>query len=120
MVLQLNPQVPLLSSTTWRWFLTLSLLYGLHLAVTFYVAMVIRNALEDFHCQHLSDEQMKQLNPIIRDAVCTALHAFENCESSPQAREFVDFNFMLIPKYWEKPGLLRDYLRLWEAGPGSC
>jgi predicted AlkP superfamily phosphohydrolase/phosphomutase len=42
LVLQLNPQVPLLSASTWRWFSTLSLLYGLHLAVTFYVMIVIR------------------------------------------------------------------------------
>ena len=26
-----------------------------------YLAMVIRNALEDFHCRHLADEQMKEL-----------------------------------------------------------
>ncbi|MBP7936463.1 MAG: hypothetical protein KA354_17630 [Phycisphaerae bacterium] len=83
-----------------------------------HIAMVIRNAMEDFHHEHLTDAQMKQLNPIIRNVVCTALHAFENCEHSRHAREFMDFNFMLIPKYWEKPELLRDYLRLWEASPG--
>ena len=42
LVLQLNPQVPLLSATTWRWFLTLSLVYGLHLSVMFYVVIVVR------------------------------------------------------------------------------
>ena len=42
LVLQLNPQVPLLSSTTWRWFLTLDLTYGLHLAVAFYALIVTR------------------------------------------------------------------------------
>ena len=41
-VLQLNPQIPLLSNTTWRWFATLALLYGVHLAVTFYVIIVVR------------------------------------------------------------------------------
>jgi hypothetical protein len=25
-----------------------------------YIAMVIRNAMEDFHCQHLTDDQMKE------------------------------------------------------------
>ena len=84
-----------------------------------YIAMVVRNAMEDFHHDHLSDEQMKQLNPIIRNGVCTALHAFENYEDSPQARQFVDFNFMLIPKYWEKPELLDNYLRLWGGDPGA-
>ena len=42
LVLQLNPHVPLLSDTTWRWFVTLSLFYGVHLAVLFYVLMVTR------------------------------------------------------------------------------
>ena len=42
LVLQLNPQIPLLSDTTWRWFATLALLYGVHLAVTFYVIIVVR------------------------------------------------------------------------------
>jgi predicted AlkP superfamily phosphohydrolase/phosphomutase len=42
LVLQLNPQVPLVSDTTWRWYLTLCLFYGVHLAVTFYVAIVVR------------------------------------------------------------------------------
>ena len=41
-VLQLNPEVPLLSSTVWRWFATLAIVYGVHLAVIFYVLMVAR------------------------------------------------------------------------------
>ena len=39
-VLQLNPNVPLLSGTTWRLFVTLALFYGVHLAVLFYLLMV--------------------------------------------------------------------------------
>jgi hypothetical protein len=42
LVLQLNPQIPLVSDTTWRWYLTLCLFYGVHLAVTFYVFIVVR------------------------------------------------------------------------------
>src|SRR5512134_1978169 len=42
LVLQLNPQVPLFSATTGRWFMTLGLLYGVHLAVLSYVVMVGR------------------------------------------------------------------------------
>lgn len=42
LVLQLNPQVPFASATTWRWFATLGILYGVHLAVVFYVVMVVR------------------------------------------------------------------------------
>ena len=42
LVLQLNPHVPLLSATTLRWFAALGALYGIHLAVLFYVLMVAR------------------------------------------------------------------------------
>ena len=42
-----------------------------------YIAIVVRNAMEDFHCKHLSDEQMKELNPIIRNAIYTALYAYD-------------------------------------------
>ena len=41
-VLQLNPEVPLLSATPWWWFLTLGMLYGVHFAVLFYVILVAR------------------------------------------------------------------------------
>jgi hypothetical protein len=42
LVLQINPEIPLLSGTTWRWFTTLGLLYGVHLAVASYLLMVLR------------------------------------------------------------------------------
>jgi hypothetical protein len=77
-----------------------------------YIAMVIRNTMEDFHVKYLSDKQMKELNPIIRNAVYTALYASENYEKSIAAKQFVDFNVNLIPEYWEQPKLLSDYLRL--------
>jgi hypothetical protein len=76
------------------------------------IAMVIRNALEDFHCRHLSDEQMRELNPIIRNAVCTALHAVKRCDVSPAARSFLDFHTRMIPKYWERPVLLTEFLEM--------
>lgn len=43
LVLQLNPQVPLASSSVWRWYVTLGLFYGLHLALLFYVTMLVRD-----------------------------------------------------------------------------
>ena len=42
LVLQLNPDVPLLSATTGWWFVTLGALYGLHFAVILYVIIVAR------------------------------------------------------------------------------
>ncbi len=41
-VLQLNPHVPLASETTWRLLASLVMFYGVHLAVLFYVLMVVR------------------------------------------------------------------------------
>ncbi len=79
-----------------------------------YTAMVVRNAMEDFHHEHLSDEQMKELNPIIRNSICTALHAFLNDENCDVNKKFVDFHVRSIPKYWERPVLIDDYLGLWE------
>ncbi len=79
-----------------------------------YIAAVSRNAMEDFHCEHLTDEQMRQLNPIVRNAVCTALDAFNNYEQADAAARFVDFNFRMIPKYWEEPELLNEYIEMWD------
>jgi hypothetical protein len=42
LLLQLNPQVPLLSQTVWRWYATLGAFYGIHLAILFYVTMLLR------------------------------------------------------------------------------
>jgi predicted AlkP superfamily phosphohydrolase/phosphomutase len=42
LVLQLNPQVPLASPTVWWWYATLGAFYGIHLAVLFYVVMLLR------------------------------------------------------------------------------
>lgn len=36
-----------------------------------FVAIVVRNALEDFHAKYLTDAQMAELNPIIRNAIGT-------------------------------------------------
>lgn len=41
-VLQLNPHVPILSSTAWHWTRALALFYGTHLFVLFYLALVLR------------------------------------------------------------------------------
>jgi len=51
LVLQLNPDVPLVSAAAWWWFVTLGMLYGVHFAVLFYAALVAR---EFFTMQVLS------------------------------------------------------------------
>ncbi len=82
--------------------------------VATFIAMVVRNAMEDFHCEHLTNDEMKELNPIIRNSICTALHAFNCYEQSDAAARFVDFNLHMIPPYWELPELLDDYVEMWE------
>jgi predicted AlkP superfamily phosphohydrolase/phosphomutase len=42
LLLQLNPQIPLASHSVWRWYATLGALYGVHLALLFYVLMLLR------------------------------------------------------------------------------
>ena len=72
--------------------------------------MVVRNALEDFHSQPLSDDQRRELNPIIRNAIATALHADEHSAVSVAAQAYVGFAMRLIPDYWEEPVLLPDFV----------
>jgi ribonuclease HIII len=74
-----------------------------------YIAIVVRNAMEDFHCKHLTDEQMKELNPIIRNAIYTAIYTYETHKQSDLSKHFVDYHFMSIPKYWEEPELLKGF-----------
>jgi hypothetical protein len=50
--------------------------------MSLFIAVVIRNAMEDFHVKHLSDAQMRELNPIIRNAVFTAVHATRSIDWS--------------------------------------
>jgi hypothetical protein len=53
---------------------------------------------------------MKELNPIIRNAIYTALDAAANAATSEAADHFVQFQIRLIPDYWEDPELLDDYV----------
>ena len=74
-------------------------------------AMIVRNAMEDFHVEHLSDDQMRDLNPIIRNAICTGLHMIENMNDD-RVKGYFEFQKMLIPNYWEEPELLEDYVHI--------
>ena len=75
-----------------------------------FLALVVRNEMEDFHHNHLSDEQMKELNPIIRNAIYTGLHALRHCRTSRGAKAFVAFQTRQIPNYWEAPKLMMDFV----------
>jgi hypothetical protein len=43
LLLHLNPEVPLVSQSVWRWYATLGVFYGVHLALLFYVTMLLRD-----------------------------------------------------------------------------
>ncbi len=81
-----------------------------------YIAMVVRNAMEDFHGKYLKDAQMSELNPIIRNAIYTAIFA-SLLSDDPESVEFVKYNQRLIPSYWEPPQLLDSYPGSVEQGP---
>ena len=78
-------------------------------AFALYIAMVVRNGMEDFHHKHLSDKQMKELNPIIRNAIYTAIYAREACQKSDKAKDYVEYQVSMIPQYWENPELLPGF-----------
>lgn len=74
-----------------------------------YVAIVVHNAMEAFRARHLSDNQMNELNPIIRNAIFTALYAEETLCQSDKSKEFVKYHWELIPPNWEEPILLEEF-----------
>ena len=61
------------------------------------IAAYVRMNMEDFHCKYLSNEQMKELNPLIRNAIYTFLVNERN-------RDTMDISFVCnlnLPSYWE-------------------
>jgi uncharacterized protein with gpF-like domain len=76
-----------------------------------YVAQVVRNEMEDFHAEYLSDAQMRELNPIVRNAIYTALYAAEQADQGCEgSRLWINFH-KRWPVYWEPPELVEDYTR---------
>jgi len=68
------------------------------------VAMSVRNNMEDFHCRNLTDTQMRELNPLVRDAIFTTLirlYKVQTNRSSKSDEDSLNFNSKLIPNYWE-------------------
>ena len=71
-----------------------------------YISIVIRNAMENFHSKYLTDKQMKELNPLIRNAVYTALYTMQYYKDSVRARDFMESQVGMISVFWEEPELL--------------
>jgi hypothetical protein len=83
-------------------------------SMAMFIAKVIHDAMDDFHSEHLSDDQMKERDSIIRNAIYTALYASKNYLQSSAAKAFVTVNLANIPKHWEEPKPLDAYRRLEE------
>jgi predicted DNA-binding protein YlxM (UPF0122 family) len=77
-------------------------------AMALAIASKVRNAMEDFHVKNLSDKQMKELNPIIRQAIYDCLTDMDAHNQQIKDKIKVEINeFMFsvatIPDYWEFP-----------------
>jgi len=67
------------------------------------LAMHVRDGLETFHAENLSDARMHELNVIIRQALydaITLVEAYEDLEALRQIQYMIE----MIPDYWEIPG----------------
>lgn len=76
------------------------------------ISMHVRNEMEEFHIQHLSDTQMKELNQIIRNAVFDAIQFGKGFEEQSKKKQYSGLMYsqfawlvMMIPDYWEIPTL---------------
>jgi len=84
------------------------------------LAMCVRNAMEgtvhggELGQASLTDEQLAALNPIVRNAIATGLHAESQYFKEMAARSYLDFQSALVPSYWARPELLDDYKELWD------
>jgi hypothetical protein len=83
------------------------------------IALTIRNAMEEFHSSPRgpTDEQMAILNPIIRNGALTALHALGAYHG--RRRDWAAAQLLMVPKYWEPPRLLPDYVEYLQANGGG-
>jgi hypothetical protein len=79
------------------------------------MATVVRNDMEDFRSAYLSEVQMASLDPIIRNALYTALHAMKRMNTSAPARDFVRFHTMCIGTDWEPPTLTQEFAPMRKA-----
>jgi hypothetical protein len=69
------------------------------------IAMHVRNEMEDFHREHLSDAQMKELNPILRRAIYEALRQLYFIKKGTKKQRLVAAQcvhplLLLVPVYW--------------------
>lgn len=69
------------------------------------IAMFVRHGIEGFHREHLTNEQMRILNPLIRNAIHSALYTMEHREEDWYCDQELENKRGAIPPYWESPEL---------------
>jgi hypothetical protein len=75
------------------------------------IALHVRNEMEDFHCSHLTNSQMAELNPIIRNAIYNVLILMREYYRHPFSdmyNKVFDLYRACMPDYWEEPELDED------------
>ncbi len=94
LLLQLNPEVPLVSHTVWRWYATLGMFYGVHLAILFYTSMLLREfvSVEIFSPGWISVRLLAWLAAVAAAVAATLmwlnLNGFPTLFNEPAARRF--------------------------------
>jgi L-2-hydroxyglutarate oxidase LhgO len=73
--------------------------------ITKVIAHAVRNEIEDFHAKYLTDDQMKELNPLIRTGIYNALFAIANSDTDSASKNFLGWHLRAIPEYWEEVAL---------------
>jgi len=67
---------------------------------TLLMAKYIRDKMEEFHCNNLTDDHMKEINQIIRTAICEFLMIEKNEDLWLRSVAYMVYG---IPNYWEIP-----------------
>jgi hypothetical protein len=75
------------------------------------ISRSVRDEMEDFHVAQLSQEKMKELNPLIRNAVYNALFAISYSDRIPACAQEISMLALTVPDYWEPPELMMAYQR---------
>lgn len=90
------------------------------------IAIHVRNNFEEIHgggsrldfrdeggdYRGLSDEQMRLINPIVRNSVADVLHPLTNYDDRAAARSLIGFCGSNVPDYWEPAQLTEGYVEL--------
>lgn len=80
------------------------------------MATFVRNELEDFHAELLTDEQMAQLNRLILNGIYTGMMAEKIARTNPRAQTYLVLHDMMAPKDIDPPALTEDFVRVMDPG----